>query len=395
MKNSLIFNITNDNITIAAGKYFKSKPVLLNVKTREYDGLLDFKNKTFDANYIYKQLKSLLDEMFKKVPNFDEVYVIIPDINIDSYITSITIYTSNDSSVISESDLNNLFSSANKKFIDERKNKIISVSPIYFETDKQQFGKPPIGEISSSVKMLYSCYPIDNKFHEVLTKIFAKLGFKDINVTYNSVELANLIKYSSNYPKAYYLFDSGYTNSHYSIVGANVVSYCENLGFSLFELLDDFVHEYDIPYSDARNMIFNYGYDKTTHPMKVLVYETVNSLGVNVKIYQSDLNKKIENFIKRLASAMKEKEIILRNLSKVSNEVNFPIIALGDLFEINGFSERLQAELGRNITIFKNKFSYHSARNIYPILGVLNKVEEYDFKKVVTKENISIVTRGE
>ena len=102
MKNSLIFNITNDNITIAAGKYFKSKPVLLNVKSREYDGLLDFKNKTFDANYIYKQLKSLLDEMFKKVPNFDEVYVIIPDINIDSYITSITIYTSNDSSVISE-----------------------------------------------------------------------------------------------------------------------------------------------------------------------------------------------------------------------------------------------------------------------------------------------------
>ena len=129
--------------------------------------------------------------------------------------------------------------------------------------------------------------------------------------------------------------------------------------------------------------------------MRVLVYETVNSLGVNVKIYQSDLNKKIENFIKRLASAMKEKEIILRNLSKVSNEVNFPIIALGDLFEINGFSERLQAELGRNITIFKNKFSYHSARNIYPILGILNKVEEYDFKKAVTKENISTVTRGE
>jgi hypothetical protein len=62
--------------------------------------------------------------MFKKVPNFDEVYVIIPDINIDSYITSITIYTSNDSSVISESDLNNLFSSANKKFIDEEKTKL-------------------------------------------------------------------------------------------------------------------------------------------------------------------------------------------------------------------------------------------------------------------------------
>ena len=45
-------------------------------------------------------------------------------------------------------------------------------------------------------------------------------------------------------------------------------------------------------------MIFNYGYDKTTHPMKVLVYETINTLGVNVKIYQSDLNKKnIENTV--------------------------------------------------------------------------------------------------
>ena len=45
MKNSLIFNITNDSITIAAGKHFKGKPVLLSVNTREYDGLLDFKNK--------------------------------------------------------------------------------------------------------------------------------------------------------------------------------------------------------------------------------------------------------------------------------------------------------------------------------------------------------------
>lgn len=395
MKNSLIFNITNDNITIAAGKYFKGKPVLLNVKTREYDGLLDFKNKTFDANYIYKQLKTLLDEMFKKVPSFDEVYVIIPDINIDSYITSITVYTSSESSIISYNDLNLLFSSAYKKFIDDKKNKIISVSPIYFETDKGQFGKPPVGEESSLIKMFYSCYPIDNKFHEVLTKIFAKLGFKEINVTYNSVEMANLIKYSSNYPKAYYLFDSSYTNSYYSIVGTNIVSYCEKLKFSLFELLDDFVHEYDIPYSDVRNMIFNYGYDKAPHPMKVLIYEANNSVGVPIKIYQSDLNKKLDDFITKLAAEMIEKETILRNLSKVPTETTFPIIAMGELFDINGFTERLQEALGRKIILFKNKFSYHSTRNIYPIIGVLNKIEEYDFKKVVTKENVSTVTRGE
>ena len=395
MKNSLIFNITNDSITIAAGKHFKGKPVLLSVNTREYDGLLDFKNKVFDANFIYKQIKSLLDEMFKRIPTFDEVYVIIPDISIDSYITSLVVYTSNESSIISEQDIKFLFTSANKKYIDERKNKIISVSPIYFETDTQKYIKAPIGEESSLVKMIYSCYPIDNKFHEILTKIFAKLGFKDINVTYNSCELANFVRTSSSYPKTYFMLDSGYTNSYYSIVDKNVISYCENIGLSLFDLLDDFVHEYDIPYSDARNMIFNYGYDSASHPMKVLIYEAINSLGVEVKIYQSDLNKKIETFIEKLSNAINEKETILRNLLKVDSNINIPVIGLGELFEINGFTKKLCETSGKNVVLLENKFSYHKSRNIYPIIGVLNKVEEYDFKKTVTKENVSTVTRGE
>ena len=395
MKNSLIFNITNDNITIAAGKYLESKPVLLSVNSRDYDGLLDFKNKAFDANYLYKQLKLLLEEMFKKIPNFDEVQVIIPDINIDAYFTSIVVYTSNESSIISETDISRLFASAHKKYIDERKNKIISISPIYFETDKNKSIKAPIGEESSLVKMVYACYPIDNRFYDILVKIFSKLGFKDINVTFNSTELANIVRSSNEYPKNYFLFDSGYTSSKYSIVGENVVSFCEDLNFSLFNLLDEFVHEYDIPYSDARNMIFNYGYDKVNHPMKVLIYETVNPLGVEIKIYQKDLNQKIDNFISRLSSAILSKETILKNLFKISSEKNLPIVALGDLFEISGFKERLETFVGRNITIFKNKFSYHTSRNIYPIIGVVNKIEEYDFKKAVTKENISIVTRGE
>jgi cell division ATPase FtsA len=395
MKNSLIFNITNDSITIAAGKHFKGKPVLLSVNSREYDGLLDFKNKAFDANFIYKQIKLQLEEMFKKLPPFDEVYVVIPDINIDSYITSIIVYTSNESSIVSDTDINFLFSSANKKYIDERKNKIISVSPIYFETDKQRFTKAPIGEESSLVKMVYSCYPIDNKFHEILTKIFNKLGFKDIKLTYNSVELANAIRTSYNYPKNYFMFDSGYTNSYYSIVGEHVISYCENIGISLFTLLDDFVHEYDIPYSDARNMIYNYGYDAVKHPMKVLIYESKNSMGVDVKIYQSDLNERIEKFIFKLTEIINEKEKILRNLLKVSEDIKLPVISIGELFDINGFTEKFIEISGRQLISFENKFSFHKTRNIYPIIGVLNKVEEYDFKKAVTKENISTVTRGE
>ena len=395
MKNSLIFNITNDSITIAAGKYHKGKPVLLNVNHREYDGLLDFKNKAFDANLIYKQLKLLLDEMFKKVPSFDEVTVIIPDINIDSYITSIVVYTSNESSIISEQDISFLFSSANKKYIDDKKNKIISVTPIYFETDDNKFQRAPIGEVSSLVKMTYSCYPIDNKFYEILVKIFNKLGFKDINVTYNSTELTNLIKTSLVYPKNYLMLDSSYTNSYFSIVANNVVSYCENIGLSLFDLLDDFVHEYEIPYSDARNMIFNYGYDNVKHPIKVLIYEATNALGVNIKIYQSDLNERLENFIQKLATVLNKNETLLRNLLKMSPNDPTPIIGFGELFEISGFKEKLCEILGKDITIFENRFSYHNTRNIYPIIGVINKIEEYDFKKAVAKENISTVTRGE
>ena len=94
-------------------------------------------------------------------------------------------------------------------------------------------------------------------------------------------------------------------------------------------------------------------------------------------------------------NAINEKETILRSLLKVDSNINIPVIGLGELFEINGFTKKLCETSGKNVVLLDNKFSYHKSRNIYPIIGVLNKVEEYDFKKTVTKENVSTVTRGE
>lgn len=395
MKNSLIFSITNDDITIAAGKYFKGKPVLLNVKTRKYDGLLDSSIKPVETTYLVKEIRSILDEMFDKIPYFDEVYVVIPDLKIDTYLSSITVYTDNSSSIVTEDDIKRLFLSATKKTIGDQTNKIIDVSPIYFETDKQQFTKPPIGEHSSSLKMSYGCYPISANFYKSFEKLFNKLGFKDFKLTFNSVEIANLIKATPNSPKSYFLLDSGYTNSYFSIVGSHVVYYNQKLAFNIFNLLEDFVHEYDIPYSDVRQIINTYGYDNSKHPIKVLLYEGKNSFDVDVKIYQHDVNKKIDEFIEKFAKDLLEKEIMLKNIAKLSSDIDVPFIGIGEIFAINGFKQKLESVLGKKINVYQNKFTYHNTRNIYPILGSLCKIEEYDLKKTVASENISNVTRGD
>ena len=92
---------------------------------------------------------------------------------------------------------------------------------------------------------------------------------------------------------------------------------------------------------------------------------------------------------------IEEKEVLLKNLAKVAENIELPIIGLGEFFEINGFIDRFEEISGKKIKMFENKFSYHKERNIYSILGVLNKIETYDFKDIVANDNISTVTRGE
>lgn len=396
MKTSLIFNISNDFITVSIGGYNKNAPVILMALTRNYDNLLALKNGKIDSVYLYKELHSMLGEIPKKQLNaIENVVVVLPDTKIDCFLSQIVVYP-NDTNKITSSDIKNLFTSAEKKQLNDVKSQVISITPTIFETDKKQFSKAPVGENSTCLKMSYSFYLIDNANYELLTKIFNKLGFKDVTFTYNVVELANLIKISNSYPKDYILFNSNYTTSNLTIVGSNVVYYNMDLKCSLFDLLDDFVHEFDIPYNDARKLLLTYGYDSRVHPIKVPLYKEKNTYDVDIVITQDDLNKKIDEFINKLLKSIEVNDTALKSLAKLQPTVDIPYIIMGELFEISGFVKRLNEKLNKKITLFKNDFECSEDRTLYPVLATLQRIDEYSFDEVEqTVENVQTVTRGE
>lgn len=245
--------------------------------------------------------------------------------------------------------------------------------------------------------MNYTFYFIDEKMYYSITKLFAKLGIKSPSLSYNIVELSNLIKINKNYPSSYILADFLNSMSTISLIGSNVPFYNSKLKLSYMDLLNDIVSEYDVPYSDVKKILTEYGYDEKQHPVNVCLYSGKNSFDVDVKIYQKDINQKIDSFIEKLAKELNDQSLVLKSFAKVPENAVIPLILSGELAKISGFASELEKKLNKKLIIFDNDVSCFDDRFLFPCISAIHKLNEFNLNSINNKkvERVSNVTRGE
>ncbi|MEG0977735.1 MAG: hypothetical protein RSE56_00625 [Bacilli bacterium] len=396
-----VFEISNESISMVVGYNVDAeKSAIIYDEKRYYEKL--FKNDIFlNPENILSEIKDIIDNAAKKgiIINKQLVFFsLVPTKMIGKETSSITASSSgtdDQTAKITNSDILNLFNMAYNQKVSEPNYKIVEVVRTLYRDDKSHvFYRLPLNEVSKTAEMVYSYYCIPEVTFNAINELFKSLDIKIRKITLKNVAIFERIKADSNFPKKYILVDTFKTTTNISFCNQNTVYDHKIMNFGLSNLINEFSLKFDISEDIAKNILFTYGYDPRNYNFKVYVGEYTNKEGKVCKIYQSDVNNSIINFIKTFTAKLLEIK------TSVTSE-NVSYIFVGVISHVPGVEKFIKEKDMSNIMIFyKNiNVAFKNNAQIGPLCVIDMQSMYAEYLNLEKKNNITeprfLLNRGE
>lgn len=291
-----------------------------------------------------KEIKNFSDPSAQLKLNIGEVLVALPPYGLKIYTNQQITTVVGDENIINAIDIRNVHGLIRNGELPNN-NALIDIVPVFYELNKgRRFINPPLGEMSSTLKMGALVHTLPRRIPEMYDSVVTPSG---INVKRNIVApygASLLLGSYPDIPNNYLLVDIGAMTTTVSLIGEKRLYGSTYFSWGGDKITERIIENFNISEADAEKYKITYGIDTREMNFKAPVCKSVDIEGNEVKHYTDELNDIIKQelaaFVKDLndsiAELLKEYGLEARNL---------PMIMIGGGAQLNGLKEYVEPKV--------------------------------------------------
>lgn len=351
-----VFEITNMSIRLVVGIVVDDKPLIVYQEERSIEGMV-VRGDIVDYQGIMSTIKDMChveDESIKLRFDIKEATVIFPAIGFLVLSGDKTTNVVSNDNIISEIDISNVLSLVLKENIPEGA-EIVDIIPDTFVLEQQRtFAFPPIGQSSTSLKMISKVQCLPQRIVRDYKVIFKQLGITVRRSIISSHAITNAIKLNSTFPQSYILVDMGAGVTKLSLVGNHSIFGASSFLLGGNDLAMTISEELCVPQEEAIRLMEVYGLNDSELKFEPTISESLSPDGTPIKYTPSDLNVIVKDFVNNFYFRQLDTSISLLLKGYGEDVKRLPIVFTGGFSKLNGFKKLAKEKYSNNSIFFFN-----------------------------------------